>query len=55
MFYKILIISGININNLINEVDFSEYKGDKKAEKEAEDKVSEIIMDEIIKLSKTEI
>ena len=36
-------------------LDFSEYRGDKKAEKEAEDKVSEIIMNEIIKLSKTEI
>ena len=36
-------------------LDFSEYRGDKKTEKESEDKVSEIIMDEIIKLSKTEI
>lgn len=36
-------------------LDFSEYATSKKVDKEVEDKVSEIIMDEIIKLSKTKI
>ena len=36
-------------------LDFSEYITGKKIEKEVEDKVSEIIKNEIIKLSKTEI
>ena len=36
-------------------LDFSEYATSKKIDKEVEDKVSEMIMDEIIKLSKTEI
>jgi len=36
-------------------LDFSEYATTKKIEKEVEDKVSDIIMSEIIKLSKTEI
>lgn len=36
-------------------LDFSEYATTKKLDKEVEDKVSEIIMNEIIKLSKTEI
>lgn len=36
-------------------LDFSEYATSKKVDKEVEDKVSEMIMDEIIKLSKTEI
>lgn len=36
-------------------LDFSEYVTGKKVDKEVEDKVSEMIMDEIIKLSKTEI
>ena len=38
-----------------NPLDFSEYVTDKKIEKETEDKVSEIIKDEIIKLSSEEI
>lgn len=36
-------------------LDFSEYETSKKVDKEVEDKVSGMIMDEIIKLSKTEI
>lgn len=36
-------------------LDFSEYATSKKIDKEVEDKVSDMIMDEIIKLSKTEI
>ncbi|MBQ7410816.1 MAG: 1-acyl-sn-glycerol-3-phosphate acyltransferase [Clostridia bacterium] len=36
-------------------LDFSEYATSKKIDKEVEDKVSEMIMNEIIKLSKTEI
>lgn len=36
-------------------LDFSEYATNKKIDKEVENKVSEIIMNEIIKLSKTEI
>lgn len=36
-------------------LDFSEYATNKKIDKEIENKVSEIIMNEIIKLSKTEI
>ncbi len=36
-------------------LDFSEYATSKKIDKEVEDKVSEIIMNEIIKLSQTEI
>lgn len=36
-------------------LDFSEYTSNKKIEKDIEDKVSEIIKEEIIKLSKTEI
>ena len=36
-------------------IDFSEYAKDKKIEKEVEDKVSEIIKEEILKLANTEI
>lgn len=36
-------------------LDFSEYATSKKIEKEVEDKVSDMIMEEIIKLSQTEI
>lgn len=36
-------------------LDFSEYATTKKLDKDIEDKVSDMIMDEIIKLSKTEI
>ncbi len=36
-------------------LDFSEYATTKKLDKDVEDKVSEMIMEEIIKLSKTEI
>ena len=36
-------------------LDFSEYAGVKKVEKEVEDKVSDMIKDEIVKLSQTEL